>query len=144
MFCIQCFYTVLETMNLAYGSLEMEKKIKVLRRKTLFYYSTRVRLDGEAQMQSVCPSGGCGLQLCFTAQMSRYCDPETGDGSQHCWATMLLLFEDVLVLLFSILFFQRLEISLFFLQGLSDFNKVQNSCLFGKVSVFILNISFAG
>lgn len=25
-FCIQCFYTVLETMNLAYGSLEMEKK----------------------------------------------------------------------------------------------------------------------
>lgn len=27
-FCIQCFYTVLETMNLAYGSLEMEKKNK--------------------------------------------------------------------------------------------------------------------
>ena len=110
----------------------------------MFYYSTRVRVDGKAQMQSVCPSDGCELQLCIMAQKSMYCDPETGDGSQHCWATMLLLFEDVLVLPFSVLFFQLLEIPLFFLQDLSDGNKVQNSCLSGKVSVFILNISFAG
>lgn len=72
------------------GIPQNRKKIKVLRRKTSFYNSRRVRVNGEAEMQSVCPSDGCGLQLCIMAQMSRYCDPETGDDSQHYWATMLL------------------------------------------------------